>query len=87
MKKQPNENNGKIKLFILIILIIGLFVLLGGAVYMYFVVNKGTVPIVSSKLKYLFLALIVLLPLLLVFLILATVGQDRKSTRLNSSHS
>ena len=77
MKKQPNENNGKIKLFILIILIIGLFVLLGGAVYMYFVVNKGTVPIVSSKLKYLFLALIVLLPLLLVFLILATVGHGK----------
>ncbi|MDE6373622.1 MAG: AAA family ATPase [Clostridia bacterium] len=74
MKKRNNGNNGNLKLLILIILIIGLFALLCGAAYMYFVANNGTVPIMSSNLKYLFLALIVLLPMLLLFLILATVG-------------
>ena len=76
MKKQ-NNGNGNLKLVILIILIIGLFALLGASAYLYFAVKGGALPIMSSDLKYLFLAFIVLLPLLLLFLILATVKNAR----------
>ncbi|MDE7379839.1 MAG: AAA family ATPase, partial [Clostridia bacterium] len=82
MKKQNNSNgNGNLKLLILIILIIGLFVLLAVSAYVYFGVNGGVLPIISSELKYLFLAFIVLLPILLLFLILATVNSRRLFVR------
>ncbi|MDE7256723.1 MAG: hypothetical protein K2N50_02055, partial [Clostridia bacterium] len=66
-KKQHDEkeNSGSfisLKLLILIILIIGLFVLLGAAVIA-FIASGKRMPIMSSNLKYLFLALIILLPL------------------------
>ena len=74
MDDRQNGNNGGLKLTVLIIAIISLFVLLGVAVVVYFTYGDGNVPIMSSNLKYLFLGLIILLPLLLLFLILATLA-------------
>ena len=75
--EKENSGNGiSLRLLILIILIIGLFVLLGAAV-LAFVASGKRLPLMSSNLKYLFLALIILLPLLLLFLILATVCRGR----------
>ncbi|MDE6557851.1 MAG: AAA family ATPase, partial [Clostridia bacterium] len=71
MKRQNNDNNGYLKLVVLIILIIGLFALLAAAVIVYFTAGAGRIPVMSSNLKYMFIAFLVLLPLLLFFLILA----------------
>ncbi|MDE7087497.1 MAG: hypothetical protein K2O67_04815, partial [Clostridia bacterium] len=76
--RHDNErDNGNAKLLILIILIVGLFVLLGAAVITYFAIHGGDVPILSSNLKYLFFAFIVLLPLLILFLILASFARPK----------
>ncbi|MDE6690562.1 MAG: hypothetical protein K2K04_01190, partial [Clostridia bacterium] len=75
-RQKGNGKKSNLGLLVLIILIIGLFVLLGAAVLAY--VSSGeSLPIMSSELKYAVLAFIILLPLLLLFLILATVCRAR----------
>lgn len=81
MKKQNNDNHGQLKLLLLIILIIGLFALLLLSAILYFSVDGGRVPVVSSNLKYMFLVFIILLPLLIFLLILATVSNARANLK------
>ncbi len=80
--KKRDENSGKnsIKLLMPILLIIGLFVLLIAAVIA-FIASGDRLPLMSSNLKYLILAFIILLPLLLLFLILATVCNSKLNVR------
>ena len=72
MRKNDNGKKGNIGFILLIILIIGISALFIGALIVQYGVYNGKFPSIASVFKYLFIAFLVALPLLLVLLVLVT---------------
>jgi len=73
--KKGNGNNKIAKLIVLIILIIGVFALFVFALLRQYKIYSGNFPGISSDIKYLYIALLVLLPVLLILLIRVTFSK------------
>ena len=64
--KNGGGGKGIFKIIMLIILIVGIFALFVGALIRQYAVYGGSFPAPSSDLKYLFIGLIIILPLSLI---------------------
>ena len=73
--KNGKGNNKIAKLVALIILIIGIFALFVFALVRQYQIYSGKFPAISSGIRYLYIALIILLPLLLILLIRVTFSK------------
>ncbi len=73
--KKGNGNNKIAKLIALVILIIGIFALFVFALLRQYQIYSGKFPEISTGIKYLYIVLVVLLPLLLVLLIRVTFSK------------
>lgn len=79
--KNGGGGKGIFKIIMLIILIVGIFALFVGALIRQYAVYGGSFPAPSSDLKYLFIGLIIILPLLLILFIKFLFGK-RNNTDL-----
>ncbi len=79
--KNGGGGKGIFKIIMLIILIVGIFALFVGALIRQYAVYGGSFPVPSSDLKYLFIGLIIILPLLLILFIKFLFGK-RNNTDL-----
>ncbi|MDE6667070.1 MAG: hypothetical protein K2K38_01830, partial [Clostridia bacterium] len=73
--KKGNGNNKIAKQIALIVLIIGVFVLFVFALLRQYQIYSGKFPAISSGIKYLYIALVVMLPVLLILLIRASFSK------------
>ena len=86
MKRNDNGKKGNIGFILLIILIIGVAALFIGALIVQYGVYGGKFPAIASEFRYVFVACIIALPILLVLLILVTLDSKKDASSISTDY-